>query len=66
MEHSNHEDDDGVDDIDYGDEKTTNTSTDLLTKPDDIEVTAAAVIRSSTLMASTCVTQKKAATAKTS
>ena len=29
--------DDRVDDID-GDEKTTNTSTDLLTKPDDIEV----------------------------
>ena len=34
LEHS----DDRVDDID-GDEKTTNTSTDLLTKPDDIEVT---------------------------
>ena len=33
-----HSDDDRVDDID-GDEKTTNTSTDLLTKPDDIEVT---------------------------
>ena len=51
--------DDRVDDID-GDEKTTNTSTDLLTKPDDIEVTvAAAVIRSSTQMASTCDTHKK-------
>lgn len=58
MEHG--DDDVDEDDID-GDEKTTNTSTDLLTKPDDIEVTAAAVIRSSTLMASTCDTQKKAA-----
>ena len=41
LEHSDddeEDDDDRVDDID-GDEKTTNTSTDLLTKPDDIEVT---------------------------
>ena len=40
LEHSDddeEDDDDRVDDID-GDEKTTNTSTDLLTKPDDIEV----------------------------
>ena len=61
LEHSDddEDDDDRVDDID-GDEKTTNTSTDLLTKPDDIEVTvAAAVIRSSTQMASTCDTHKK-------
>ena len=57
-----HSDDDRVDDID-GDEKTTNTSTDLLTLPDDIKVTAAAYIRSSTLMASTCDTQNKKAAA---
>ena len=62
LEHNDDEDDDGVDDID-GDEKTTNTSTDLLTLPDDIKVTAAAYIRSSTLMASTCDTQNKKAAA---